>query len=296
MKVTGFTFVRNARILDYPVEQSIRSVLPLVDEFIVAVGESEDDTLEIIQKIAPNKIRILQTRWDENLRKEGKVLAAETNKALKAVPPDSDWAFYIQADEVVHEEDYPAIRRAMETYKDCSEVDGLLFDYLHFFGSYDWIGASYHWYRHEVRIIRPGRGIYSYRDAQGFRKPGDKKLRVVPSGGRIFHYGWVRDPVALERKQRIFVDFWKEEGQLNPDLNHHKAYDYGQEPRALKKYKGTHPAVMDERIRQKNWPFNPPEGYRRLSPKDRIKAFLEKYTGWYPGFKNYRLIRHPHCD
>ncbi|NPA46577.1 MAG: glycosyltransferase family 2 protein, partial [Chlorobi bacterium] len=104
MKVTGFTFVRNAVILDYPVEESIRSVLPLVDDFVVAVGESDDNTLELIQNIDPEKIRIIRTRWDENLRREGKVLADETNKAFRAVPADSDWAFYIQADEVVHEE------------------------------------------------------------------------------------------------------------------------------------------------------------------------------------------------
>ncbi|NPA46896.1 MAG: glycosyltransferase family 2 protein [Chlorobi bacterium] len=294
MKVTGFTFVRNAVILDYPVEESIRSVLPLVDDFVVAVGESDDNTLELIQNIDPEKIRIIRTRWDENLRREGKVLADETNKALRAVPADSDWAFYIQADEVVHEEDYDNIRRAMLRYKDCPEVDGLLFDYVHFYGSYDWVGAAYSWYRHEVRIIRNDKNIYSYRDAQGFRKNNGEKLRVVPARARIFHYGWVRDPAAMERKQRIFVDFWKEQGHTRPDLQTRKTYDYGAEQRALKPFRGTHPRIMQRRIQQKNWPFRPAPGYDKLSLKDRLKALVEKTTGHYIGFKNYKKIN-PHC-
>jgi len=295
MKVSGFTFVRNAIILDYPVEQSIRSVLPLVDDFVVAVGRSDDDTLDLIRKIDPEKIKIIETEWDENLRREGKVLADETNKAFRAVPEDSDWAFYIQADEVIHEDDYENIRRAMQRYQDCPQVDGLLFDYIHFYGSYDWVGAAYSWYRHEVRIIRNDKNIYSYRDAQGFRKHNGQKLRVVPAGARIFHYGWVRDPRAMERKQRIFTDFWNEEGNTRPDMQTERSFDYGAEQRTLIPFKGRHPRIMQERIRQKNWPFQPPAGYQQWHWKDRLKAWVEKHTGYYIGFKNYKKINPAKC-
>jgi glycosyltransferase involved in cell wall biosynthesis len=132
VKVSGFTFIRNAIKLDYPIVEAIQSILPLCNEVIVAVGNSEDDTLELIQSIDPSKIRIIQTTWDDSLRENGAVLADETNKAFQAISPDSDWAFYIQGDEVIHEGDYAEIRAKMELYVNDLEVDGLLFAYQHF--------------------------------------------------------------------------------------------------------------------------------------------------------------------
>ena len=114
MKVSGFTFARNAVKFDYPVAEAIRSVLPLCDEFVVAAGNSDDNTRELIASIDPAKIRIIDTVWDDNLRDGGKVLAAETDKALDAVSDDCDWAFYIQADEVVPEAFHSAIKAGME--------------------------------------------------------------------------------------------------------------------------------------------------------------------------------------
>ncbi|MEJ0101767.1 MAG: hypothetical protein WDO19_04020 [Bacteroidota bacterium] len=168
MKVSGFTFIKNAISFDYPVVESIRSILPLCDEFIVAVGDSNDGTRQLIENIDDSRIKIIDTVWDENLRTGGKVLASETNKAFEAIAGDSDWAFYIQGDEVMHEKYVDIVKAAMQKYKDDKRVDGLLFKYLHFWGSFDYIGVSSRWYRNEIRIIRNDRNIYSYMDAQGF--------------------------------------------------------------------------------------------------------------------------------
>ena len=159
MKVSGFTFIRNAIKLDYPIVEAIQSILPLCDEVIVAVGNSEDDTLGLIQSIDPSKIKIIETIWDDTLRENGAVLADETNKAFHAISKDSDWAFYIQGDEVIHEKDHAEIRAKMELYANDQEVDGLLFSYQHFYGSYDFIGASNNWYKNEIRIIRNASNI-----------------------------------------------------------------------------------------------------------------------------------------
>src|SRR5436190_7182423 len=137
MKVSGFTFVRNAVRLDYPVVEAIQSILPLCDEVVVAVGNSEDGTLDLVRSIQSDKVRIVETVWDDTQRVGGRTLALETDKALAAVSVDADWCFYIQADEVVHERYYPSIIEAMKLYKDDRRVDGLLFHYQHFYGSYD---------------------------------------------------------------------------------------------------------------------------------------------------------------
>jgi len=178
MKITGFTIIRNAIKYDYPVVEAITSILPVCDEFVVAVGNSEDGTLDLIKSINSDKIRIIETIWDDSLRKDGRVLAIETDKALAAVSDDTTWAFYIQSDEIVHEKDHQAIKDAMLAYKDDVLVEGLLFKYTHFYGSYKYVADSRKWYRNEIRIIRHTKKVASYRDAEGFRKNDNTRLKV----------------------------------------------------------------------------------------------------------------------
>ena len=66
MKISGFSFCRNAQKLYYPLAESIRSILPLCDEFVVAVGkgDADDRTRETIEGIGDPKIRILDGGGD----------------------------------------------------------------------------------------------------------------------------------------------------------------------------------------------------------------------------------------
>ena len=194
MKVAGFTFVRNALRYDYPIVEAITSILPICDYFLVAVGKSDDDTLALVRSISDPKIHILETEWDDSLREGGRVLALETDKAFQAIPAEYDWCFYIQGDECVHEDDLPVIRDGMELWLHDVDTEGLLFRYRHFYGSFDFMGMSRRWYRREIRIVRNNKNIFSYRDAQGFRKKGGtsgKKLTVRFLQAHIHHYGWV---------------------------------------------------------------------------------------------------------
>jgi len=183
VKVVGFTFIRNAIKYDYPVVEAIQSILPLCDEVVVAVGNSEDGTYDLIKAIHPSKIKIIETTWDDTLREGGAVLAVETNKALKAITSDAHWAIYIQGDEVIHEKYHPVIRAGMAQHLNSSNVDGLLFKYIHFYGSYDFVGVTDNWYPYEIRIIKNNSSIYSYKDAQGFRKGDNQKLSITMMHG-----------------------------------------------------------------------------------------------------------------
>jgi glycosyltransferase involved in cell wall biosynthesis len=289
MFVSGFTFIRNAVRYDYPILEAIRSILPLCDEVVVAVGRSEDGTRELIEGLGDPRIRIIDTEWDDSLREGGRVLAVETNKALAAVAPQSDWCVYIQGDEVLHEDGLPAVREAMRTADD--RADGLLFAYKHFYGSYDYVGASAGWYRHEIRAIRPGRGIFSYRDAQGFRKAPDRPLDVVRVGATVHHYGWVKEPAAMQRKQESFHRMWHDDAWVAQHVVPAETFDYGRELRHLARFTGTHPAVMAERIARRNWTFETDISVDRRTLKDRVKLFCAERLGWELGYTNYRLIR-----
>lgn len=290
MKVTGFTFIRNAIKYDYPVAEAIRSILPVCDDFVIAVGKSEDGTLDMIKNIDPQKIRVIETEWDDSLRTGGRVLAEETNKAFRAIDNSADWCFYIQGDEIVHEQYLDTIKEGMLRWKDDKRVDGLLFKYLHFYGSYDYVGTSSRWYPHEIRIIRNDKSIYSYRDAQGFRKGDDEKLNVKLLDAYVYHYGWVKDPRAMQRKQEIFHKLWHDDAWVEKNVAKAEKFDYAAYIDAVQKFAGTHPAVMQERISNSNWKFDYDISFNRTSPKERFKAFAEKRLGIKMSYRNYKLI------
>jgi len=290
MKVVGFTFVRNALKYDYPVFESISSLLPLCDEVVVAVGNSDDGTLVLIQRINSPKIRIVETVWDDALRAGGRVLAVETDKALAAVLADADWAIYLQADEVLHEADYPAIRVVMERWKNDKAVEGLLLNYRHFYGSYGYVGDSYRWYRREIRIIRLGIGVHSYRDAQGFRRADNRKLRVKLLDANVHHYGWVKMPAAMQRKQETFGKLWHSDEWVAQNVAAAKEFDYSQVD-SLQRFEGTHPAIMQPRINAQNWQFDHDPSRNCYRFKDRFKQTLERLTGYRMGeYRNYELF------
>ena len=285
MKISGFTFIRNAQKFDYPIVEAITSILPLCDEMIVCVGNSADDTLAMIEQIPTDKIKVIHSVWDDSLREGGRVLAIETDKAFDAVAADSDWAFYIQGDEVVHEKYLPVIREAMEKYKDDKDVEGLLFNYLHFYGNYHYIGDSREWYGREIRVIKNNKNVRSYRDAQGFRK-FNKKLHVKPIDAAIYHYGWVKNPYLMNAKQSNFQSLYSEKITLKAD----ELYDYSS-VKSLTLFNGTHPQVMQSRINKQDWDFQFDIKKKNFSFKDRLLYFIEKKTGKRLfDYKNYRII------
>jgi len=290
MKVSGFTFVRNAIKYDYPIVEAIQSILPLCDEVIVAVGNSEDGTMDLIRNILSPKIKIIETIWDDSMREGGRVLAVETDKAFQAVSSDADWVFYIQGDEVMHERYLETVRKAMQQYKDDIDVEGLLFNYLHFYGSYDYVGESYRWYRREIRVVRKRKDIFSYRDAQGFRKKPNEKLQVKLIDAFIYHYGYVREPKAMQGKQRSFNKYWHDDQWVEKHVAPAEEFDYSNID-ALSAFTGTHPDVMRKRIETMNWKFEYDLTRKHFKLKDRMKRFVEKLTGWRPSeYRNYKII------
>jgi len=286
MKVSGFTFIRNAITYDYPILEAILSIEPICDEIVVAVGNSDDQTRALIASLNLAKIKIIDTVWDDSLRENGAVLAVETNKAFHAISADSDWCFYIQGDEVLEEGSESLILNAMKHHLNDTKVDGFLFNYRHFYGSYDYVGASNSWYKNEIRIIRNNQKIYSHKDAQGFRKNTNEKLNVISLPAHIHHYGWVKDPRSMQRKQENFNKLWHDDEWVEQNIEKVVEFAYEKHITQLKKFQGNQPSVMKKRIESINWKFNMDISMEKRTLKDRTKDFL-LFLGFNPNYKNY---------
>jgi len=292
MKVSGFTFIRNAVKNDYPVAEAITSILSLCDEFIVALGNSDDQTEDLIKAINSPKIKIINTVWDDSLRAGGAVFAAQTDIAFNAISTDSDWAFYIQGDECVHEDYLPVIKKEMENNLADPGIEGLLFKYLHFYGSYDYYGQSRRWYRREIRILRNNKSIHSYRDAQGFRLDG-RKIRVKLIDAYIYHYGWVKPPAGLKNKLLNFNTFYHDDEWIAENLPVSFEFDYKNADRLIH-FTGTHPKVMQKRIAATNWKLevNLEKLHGQMTLRRRILQKIEDITGWrISEYRNYKIVK-----
>jgi hypothetical protein len=293
MKVAGFTFIRNAVQNDYSIVEAITSILPICDEFIVAHGNSSDETLALIEGINSPKIKIIQTIWDDSVREGGKTFALETDKAFQAISPDVDWAFYIQGDECIHEKYLDTIKKEMQICLNNKNIEGLLFKYKHFYGSYDYYAHSRRWYHREIRIIKNLTGMRSYRDAQGFRY-NDRKLKVKLIDAYMYHYGWVKAPSGLKTKIKNTGQFYSSDDQwIENTYNEDFVFDYGNAERLLK-FEESHPNVFQERVKRVNWKFtfDPTELANKLNFRRKVLGKIEDLTGIRLfAYKNYKRIK-----
>lgn len=315
MKISGFTMGKNVTKLYYPVKESIMSILPIVDEFIVALGkgDSDDKTREEIESIQSDKIKIIETLWDIQKFPEGTELAHQTDIAKNYCT--GDWLFYIQADEVIHEKYLPVIYERCKQLVDDKTVEGLLFNYIHFWGDYDHHIDSHGWYKKEIRIIRNKPDIHSWCDAQSFRRIPDfdgvsyrqrkdtYKLKVASVDAYVYHYGWVRPMSYMKSKIKDFNNI-----QRKPNLSEdagavslYTNFDYGIVGN-YPLFKGTHPKLMESWVNKCDWKKDLQykgkiNKNRMLHKHEKLKyrfvTFLEKHILFRPigEFKNYISIK-----
>lgn len=276
MLFSGFTFIRNALKYDFPIEEAIRSFFPLVDELVINVGISEDGTEEFIQKIVTSlkeehgdkkEIRILTTRWNDAQTDSGLVLSEQTNIALDACR--APWAVYLQADEALHEEEWEQIRSSAATCTDNS-VEGFSFRYLHFYAGYELIQRPWNWYPREIRIVRTGKDIRSFGDAQTFRRKDGSPLKVVDLPQHVFHYGHAREPEKMKAKINYFHRFWHGD-------NHKKDIQspYKLDWKNFVWYWGTHPKAYLRRIQLSAWSPRPFDKNKKHAPSIKILGMPE---------------------
>jgi hypothetical protein len=314
MKISGFTMGKNVDKLYYPIKEAIMCILPIVDEFVVALGDSDKDdkTREIIESIGSTKIKIVDTVWDTKKYPRGMENAHQTDIAKSHC--SGDWLIYLQADEVIHEKFLPVIKEACLTYLMDHEVEGFVFNYKHFWGDYNHYHRSHGWYPTEIRIIRNNPDIHSWESAQSFRripnfdglnyrvKENTYKLKVIKLDADVYHYGWVRPPHLMVTKSKALETIHRGAEQVKEKYkNTAPEFDYGPLNR-LNEFNDTHPEVMKEFIAKMNWQDKlqlngkrrkdrPPHKHEQF--KYRLLTWLEQnIMGGRPigGWKNYILL------
>ena len=286
MKLSAFTFIRNGQILGYPFVQSIKSILPIVDEFVICVGPCEDDTLEQIKAINDPKIRCIESVWNENMQEKGFVYGQQ--KMIAQYNCSGDWAFYLEADEVMHEDDHEVLLNCIKKYHHDKRVEAIAFDYLHFYANGKTVLDSPRWYRSEVRIIRntirsiaPDGLFWTVMD-------GNKKYRypnAVRSGAKIYHYGWVRSELEMQLKSEKVNKYW------NSDAT---KIDYNDiDPLILKEFTGSHPSYIQNWLPGSTEVFKaqPKNGIPKVYLRYRKKAWLEKVFNIDLSKKHYVAIK-----
>ena len=299
MKISGFSYIRNGFKYNYPFLQSIQSILPICDEFVIAVGNSEDGTREAIEKLENPKIKIIDTIWDENLRTNGKIFAQQANIALKEIT--GDWAFHIQADEVIHEKYLQKIVDEIKNVNENQNIEGLLFDFWNFHGNYNYLNNTRYQHKTEIRIFRNHQNIFSYKDSQGFRKyPSfDEylnnhkgfKLNVRKIDVPVFHYSYVRNPQQMKNKSQFFETFWHDDNYVEQKYKNIQEFDYYNIER-VKLFEATHPQIMKPTIENENWDFDASKIHKKLSLKLKLIYWLEDLLKYRIGeYKNYKLSR-----
>lgn len=264
MKISGFTLANDkVAQLYYPYLESIQSILPIVDEFVIALDDKLGDVRAGILSLNSDKIKIVDTTWDTEKYTDGTILAQQTDIAKQHCT--GDWLFYIQSDEVMHEKYLPIIKARCEELLTDKKVDALLFKYRHFYGDYNHYLQSHGIYPKEIRIIRNLPDIHSWGDAQSFRiipgfdyqnyrqKENTFKLNVALVDAYMFHYGWTRPPKYMQNKRKNLHTVFK--GKEKVEQMFAQAadnFDYGALGN-LSKYTESHPQVLAKKLEEFSW-------------------------------------------
>jgi len=248
MYVSGLTILRNAVRLGYCFEESIRSALPICDEFVVVVGDGDDGTLETVRGMNEPKVRVVETVWSDRVEPRRYVLSQQTNIGLHMCR--GDWVVYLQANEVLHEASLPALGALMEENNGNSSVEALLLERLVFWGDFDhFVGVYPNRFKYSPRIVRPYCGTYAVRDAMsfavfdGFGLKG-RYPRAVDTGQDLYRYSWVLDPEQARHKHEDAVHLAGSEERTVDE-----GFFYTHLPKQhVRRFQGTHPAVMREQM------------------------------------------------
>lgn len=241
MTLGGNVCIRNGFRLDYCWKEAVRSLLPICDKVIVCDCDSDDGTREHIDEWCRHEPKLIPLNfpWKDP---KGDVTWWPTwvNYAREHLP--TDMHIQLDADEVIHEDDYGAIKTAVAS-KSILFCKRLNFwrDSRHLIPEGVCCGTKV------LRIAPTNMPIPS---DYPFGPANDTVARAVESNIRIFHYGFLRERHAFFRKAREVQRIWV--NSYDPRLEKAESYDgeWSEMPGitgwedSLVDYNGSHPSAI----------------------------------------------------
>lgn len=289
--ISGITFIKNGLSLGYPIKESIESIMSISDEVIINVGFDQEDltnddgTWEYLNDhFKGSKFKFLKSWWNPAKRKNGLILSEQTNIAMKEAT--GKYIQYIQGDEALHENDLQKIIDKLKTLDTQEDIDGLVYNYCHFYGNVNIEKFSKNIYKREVRLIRNHKNVKSWKDAQGFRHLDESKLNCLSLDATVYHYGWARKETIMSKKIQTFEKLYHGEDHQTKDFGYKRFW-------GLRPFTKTHPKVMEKWIAEHRNEIDIMSLPLELNSKD-IRLILadtiEQMTGHRVGeYKNFNL-------
>jgi len=200
---------------------------------------------------------------------------------------------------VVHEDDLPLIMECVDRYLEDDRVEGLAFWHLDFWGDYSTILNVYPYRgQRRCRLVKPHRFVLSRGDAAGFTvhpkyKEKGRRIRVVDTGARLFHYSQVRSEETLQEKWQSRQKYHSERCSENENIDFYQYF-----PRQfVAPYQGTHPEVMADRLKKHpvSLDLSSPSWRTKLTRPEKWlllkNLFVTKVTDRLSGRGSYRLLK-----
>jgi hypothetical protein len=289
MKISGCTFIRNGVTLGYPFIESIKCLLMICDEVVVAVSANNaDNTLQLIKELNDPKLIIIETTWNNNMQVGGYVYGQQ--KMTAQFNCSGDWVFYLECDEIIHQDDIPMIKAKLHYYLADPKVEAIAFKYYHFYGTPNLIANSPRWYKSEARIIKNNIRSYAPDGLFWVVLTTNKKGRypnAILLNCYIYHYGHTRLAKYMSTKNKQVAHYWKQE--VHQDFLHYGNID----PKTLNKFTGHHPTIMNDWLQncaEKSLQLNHQYKLTSRDIRHRIMVFVGKLFHYEWSKKHYNLI------
>lgn len=249
MTLSGNVVIRNGNELDFCWRECIQSLLPVCDIVTVCDGESTDGTQEEIRKWMESepKIKLCVYAWPNPVG-DPDFFVKWINYCREHVK--ADWQIQLDADEILHENSYGALRAFIETAGDRT---GICRRHNFWVDSRHIIPYGFCCGHEVVRVAHQ----HHWLPSDGYHPMGNTAIALaIPCDVQIFHYGFIRKRDAFYKKERILQKafFNTYDARLEKcekkKQNFMKAIPFS-EP--LIKFNGTHPQVAIKWLQERGY-------------------------------------------
>jgi glycosyltransferase involved in cell wall biosynthesis len=184
MTISAFTMVTDGIKYGYPFIENIKSMLPLVDEYIIIDGGSTDGTRKAIESLNESKVKIVNdedTKWEYNW--DFWRIIHNFNRGFQECK--GDIVLCLDADYIIHEDSYDGL---FQSFKDMINLNKIQSQYCR----YNFMLADRFFFKKDRTL------------AVNMKLCKEKRLNVK-WGIDLEHWGWGAEPIIYEKTEHGII-------------------------------------------------------------------------------------------